>query len=87
MDNEYDELIDLAINKQPIKFQSAIDDIFKEKIANRVDALRQDVAQNYFNPPDPDELEDEIEDIDIDDDDFSEEELEDLEIPEDDNEE
>lgn len=38
-----------AIEHQPKEFQAAFNDLLTQKIMDRVDAAKQEVAQNYFN--------------------------------------
>jgi hypothetical protein len=66
------DLINYAINKNPIEFEDAFNDILMQKAANAVSELRQEVASNVYDDEPEDDFDDELEDFD--------DELEDLDL-------
>ncbi len=59
------DLINYAINKNPIEFEDAFNDILMQKAANAVSELRQDVAANiYSDEESEDDFDDETDDFD-----------------------
>ena len=58
-----DELIDMiAMDKSPSEVTDKIKDVLYGKAAERIDALKPDIAQQMFDPT-VDEVEDEVSDV------------------------
>jgi hypothetical protein len=58
---EIRDLVDQIIDGNAVDSEKAFNDIMTDRVADRIDAYRQDVANNYFNPVD--ETEEETEEI------------------------
>jgi hypothetical protein len=52
------DLVDQIIDGNAFDSEKAFNDIMTDKVADRIDAYRQDVANNYFNPSEESEEED-----------------------------
>jgi hypothetical protein len=44
------DLVDQIIDGNAVDSEKAFNDIMTDRVADRIDAYRQDVANNYFNP-------------------------------------
>ncbi len=67
---ETNELLGLAIDKNPVDFTDVFDKLMREKAMAALDAKRVEYAQSIYGSEDDDigdEVEDDLEDIDIDD--------------------
>lgn len=49
---EIRDLVDQIIDGNAVDSEKAFNDIMTNRVADRIDAYRQDVANNYFNPVD-----------------------------------
>jgi hypothetical protein len=47
---EIRDLVDQIIDGNAVDSEKAFNDIMTDRVADRIDAYRQDVANNYFNP-------------------------------------
>lgn len=47
--NEITDLLVHAIEKRPNEFQDAFNDLLTQRITDRLEAAKQEVAANYFN--------------------------------------
>jgi hypothetical protein len=52
------DLVDQIIDGNAVDSEKAFNDIMTDRVADRIDAYRQDVANNYFNPSEESEEED-----------------------------
>lgn len=69
---ELKDLVQFALDKQPSKFKDAFGDLLSQRVVDRVEELKAEVAANMFGEA-PEEDEDDIEDEDLE---FSDEDLE-----------
>lgn len=72
---ELKDLVQFALDKQPSKFKDAFGDLLSQRVVDRVEELKAEVAANMFGEA-PEEDEDDIEDLDDEDLEFSDEDLE-----------
>ena len=76
------ELLGLAIDKNPVDFADALNNIMMQKAAEAIDARQVELAQSIYGTAEEPE-EDEFEDFDvddIDDEDASDEDFEDIDL-------
>lgn len=52
-----DDLLISAIEKQPSEFQNAFNDLITQRITDRLEAAKKEIAANYFNYVDDNESE------------------------------
>lgn len=52
------DLVDQIIDGNAVDSEKSFNDIMTDRVADRIDAYRQDVANNYFNPSEESEEED-----------------------------
>ena len=70
------DLIGLAIDKNPVEFASAFDEIVKEKAAAALQAHKVELANSVYGSPETAESDDD-DDFDFDEDDFDDDDVED----------
>lgn len=59
-------LVDFAAMKQPVDFANAFDEIMGNKIVQRIDAMRQEIATKmYASEEDVEDVEDDDDDLDL----------------------
>lgn len=67
------DMLAAIINKEPVAYSTAFDEIMHERIADKIDEKRIDIAQNiYTESVDDDE---DLDDFDFDDEDLDDEDL------------
>ncbi|NBX51491.1 hypothetical protein EBT25_16570, partial [bacterium] len=59
-DKQYtiDDMIKTAADKDAVEFQNAFNDVLLQKIADKVEAQKQELAKNYFNQGEEQPVED-----------------------------
>lgn len=50
MDQHIKDLIDAIVDENSVDSQKIFSDIMADKLSDRIDAYRQEVADTYFNP-------------------------------------
>jgi hypothetical protein len=71
---ELKDLVQFALDKQPSKFKDAFGDLLSQRVVDRVEELKAEVAANMFGEAPEDE--DDIEDLDDEEIEFDDEDLE-----------
>lgn len=79
------DLLGYAVNKQPIEFNNTFDSILRDKINDRLDTARLDIAASIYKSSDEDDYVPEDEDEFNFDDDLDDLDLDDLDIDLEDN--
>lgn len=80
MEDELNDVIDFALNKQPVDFQSAINDMLQAKAVEAIDSIRHGVASSMFGSDDEnDYVPEDNEDEDFDDGDW-EDDFDDIDL-------
>lgn len=59
------DLLDFAVNKKPVEFQSAFNDIMSERISDAIETRKVEIAQSLYSEnveeADPDDTEEDSE--------------------------
>lgn len=50
MDQQIKDLIDAIVDENSVESQKIFSDIMADKLSDRIDTYRQEVADTYFNP-------------------------------------
>ena len=61
------DLLQHAIDKKPLEFETALDDILKHKLADRIDAYKQELAGSIYGSSEDDNDEEYENDFEYDD--------------------
>jgi hypothetical protein len=60
MTDDIKKLIDAIIDENPVDSEAIFNDIMVDRVADRIDAHRQEIANSYFNPVAEVETEEEL---------------------------
>lgn len=68
---EVNDLVGLALDKNPVDFTAAVDEILRSKAIDAIEAKKIELAQSIYGSPEDDDetFEDEVQDYDADEDD------------------
>lgn len=77
---EVNDLIGLALDKNPVDFTAAVDEILRSKAMDAIEAKKIELAQSIYGTPEDDDetFEDEVQAYDDDDDNFDVDDIDDL---------
>jgi hypothetical protein len=82
--SDVSDLLTHAVNKSPVEFADAFNDLMQQKARDAIEAHRVTLAQSIYSAADEGDEDDEVEDVADDDDEFSldldEIDLEDLDL-------